>query len=176
MRKSVRKSLLFLGATVLFCAAPLSAANTIFVTVGDLNCAGTDARHPKAFTAITFSFGATVAIDVPGGSGSGRPQPSDVEVLKNFDPCTTQLIKSLARGTHIPEVVLEWQTTGTTPVVFMRIKLQEVQISSVNYSASQEGVSFNWGTMIIDFWQLRPDGTLGAHSTVTWDRRANTAM
>ena len=45
---------------------------------------------------------------------------------KLFDKCTPGLLKQLARGSYIREVLFDWQTSGGTRAVFMKIKLEEL--------------------------------------------------
>jgi type VI protein secretion system component Hcp len=141
--RSVAKALFLLGSVVTFCAAQVSAGNTIFVSVDGLRCGGIDKAHQDAFTALTLSFGARQATPAPGKS-TGVPEGDDVTVLKNFDQCTPKLLQLVASGTQVRQVVFEWQMNGVNPLVFMRIQLDQVLITAVNYSAAQEGVAFGW--------------------------------
>jgi len=172
---SVAKALLLLGSIVTFCGAQVSAANTIFVSVDGLRCGGTDPRHRDAFTALTFSFGAKQATPAPGKS-TGPSEGDDVTVLKNFDQCTPKLLKLVASGAQVQQVVFEWQTNGVNPLVFMRIQLDQVLITAVNYNAAQEGVAFGWRKMTLQSWEMKPDGTLGGSVQVVWDKANNTVQ
>jgi type VI secretion system secreted protein Hcp len=178
MRILSRRKLWLLTCILAISALPLDAANDIFVKVDGLTCESLDQEHKNWFDAITFSFGAegVPSTATAGGAASAKATAGDVVVLKNFDKCTPGLLKQLARGTYIREVLFDWQTSvGDRRVVFMKIKLEEATVASVNYSANQEAVGFSWVRMTLTYIPLDPKGMPGAPVMVVWDRMRGTA-
>lgn len=163
MRIPVHKLVLCVAGALAFFAAPLSAATTIFLRVDGIPGEATDPRHKDWIQVISFSFGATGAADT-----ASEPKGGDVVALKNFDKATPKLLEAVGKGTHFREVQFEW--TRTDGAVFLKIRLSEVIVSAVNYGTTQEGVSFNWRRMEIEYTVFKPDGTAGGTVVGSWDK------
>jgi len=170
MRIRAHKILFCAFVMLALAAAPLSAASSIYAHIGDIKGDSLEERHKDWTQVISFSFGATVAVSDSAGAGGGTTaKAGDVVLLKNFDVGTPKLLDTAARGTLIPQVVIEWIRSDGTRM--MRITLTQVVISAVNYGNANEGVSFNWSRMDIEYFTQNKDGSIGGTVFGTWDKK-----
>jgi len=142
--------------------------SAIAVTLGNLGCstgAGTD-----AFSASSWSWGATNPGDLSsgGGGGAGKVNVSDVNLTKAFDACSPALFGAVATGKHFPTLTLTHSNSDGTVTT---LALTDVIVSSwsaggsVNSEGASETVSFAFGKVCLT------DG--GSGSKFCYDIKAN---
>lgn len=140
----------------------------IAVNLHGLNCS--TAAGPDAFSALSWSWGASNPTDIGGGGGggTGKVSVSDVSVTKGFDACSPALLGAVATGKHYQTLTLtQSNSDGTTTA----LTLSDVIVSSwqasgsVATEAATESVSFAFAKVCLT------DG--GSGSKFCYDLKAN---
>lgn len=140
--------------------------------------------HKDEIEIISFSFGASQhgSFHTGGaGGGSGKAEIRDISVMKAVDKSSPELFKACATGKHIKEIVIYSQkATGSDPLVYYKIKLEDVIVSSIdNQGASSgdaimESVVFNTAKLTFDYQAQNAQGQKdGGVVTAFYDIRQN---
>jgi type VI secretion system secreted protein Hcp len=118
------------------------------------------------------------------GGGAGKAEIRDISITKEVDKSSPKLFSACASGRHIPQIVIYSQKAGdgTNPLVYYKITLQDVIVSSVdNQGASHgdaimESIVFNTAKVTFDYQpQNRTGGKDGGIITASYDIRQNVA-
>jgi type VI secretion system secreted protein Hcp len=101
-----------------------------------------DADHKDEIEILSFSWGATNsgATHVGGGAGAGKVSFSDVSFTKPIDAASAPLVLHTANGKHIKSGILTVRKAGAgdgEQVEYLKIKLTDILVSSVNQAGSQ---------------------------------------
>jgi len=134
--------------------------------------------HKDEITVLSFSWGAsqTTSVAGSGGSGAGKANLSELNIMKVYDSASVPMYKSLLSGTHITSGVLTAQKAGGKGP-FMTITLGELFVTSVQISASSEvpmeSVSFSYNTIKTEYSMQDEAGNLTAKGDVSWDLKQN---
>ena len=143
--------------------------------------------HEKEIDVLSFSFGAVQhgSFHTGGaGGGSGKAEISDISIVKNVDKASPKLFSACAAGTHIKEVLIYSQKAGDdkNPLVYYKIKMEDVIVSSVQNQGSSAGdsivesVVFNTAKLTFDYQpQSKTGGKEGGVVTASYDIRQNVA-
>lgn len=132
--------------------------------------------HEKEIELESFSFGVTNqgSFHKNGtGAGKGKASISDLSFSKVVDKSSPLLFKAAASGRHIPSATITTQMQGgdNAPVVYYKIVLTDVLVSSYQNSGSQggdeimESFSLNFGK--IDFTHTGQTNEGGNDAQVT---------
>jgi type VI secretion system Hcp family effector len=129
-----------------------------------------DAKHPEAIELTSFSWGA---------SNAGRLAPADPSTAEEFrfvtdtSKASPQLYLSAAQGKHISKATLFVRKQGSDQHEYLKIKLTDILISSVqtrslNEEIPKEEVTLNFTSIHQELTPTNPDGTLGEPITSSW--------
>lgn len=140
--------------------------------------------HKDEIEIVSFSFGATQhgSFHTGGsGGGSGKAEIRDISVMKQVDKSSPELFKACATGKHLKEVVIYSQKAGgTEPLIYYKIKLEDVIVSTVDNQgattgdAIMESVVFNTAKLTFDYQaQNAQGGKDGGLVTAFYDIRQN---
>jgi len=169
-------SLVFLFLTLgspLYAQFDVLPGTDIFVNFGDIKGESIDEAHRDWVDAISYS-------DQISTSQSPlikwRPQTSavvfsPVTIVKLIDASTPKLREAACKGTHFPEVYVEFVRPGATPFKYLEIKLKEVLVTSVSTtipSAEQEVVTLEFGGIEMIYTKQKQDGTAGGTVEFKW--------
>jgi type VI secretion system secreted protein Hcp len=127
---------------------------------------------------LSFSWGGSQVTSVAGtgGSGAGKVDLMDINVMKHYDKASPQLFKSLISGTHIKTGVLSAVKAGTGQKPYLKITFGELFVTSLQDSASSENptesVSFSYNTIKIEYSTQNEQGILTAVGAVSYDLKA----
>ncbi len=147
----------------------------------------TDIQYPKWVPVLSVQHGMTLpATNSPGGTTTGISQHSDVSVQKNLDstsPSLNLLVNGVTTGLPVIKpidyVTIDFRTAGATPIVFYRMELYNVTITSVSVSSGgdvpMESVSLKYQRIR---WSYRTyaNGKAGPTQTTGWDLIKNTSF
>ena len=133
-----------------------------------------DKSHPGEIEVLSFSWGMsqTGAGAVGGGGGEGKVSVHDISITHVVDSSTPQLMLSCATGKHIVSGQISVRKAGEKPLEYMKIKLTDILISSVQMGGSRsgtpsEGVTLDFKKAQFSIAPITPAGTLGTPSVVT---------
>ena len=135
-----------------------------------------DAQHKGEIDLESFSWGEVNAVSRggTGGTGSGKVQLEDLNVVMKLNKASPLLIKACASGQHIKEAVLTARRAVKQQLEFLVIKLNDVLVSSYETSGGvssepTDHVSFNFGRIDFEFRPQKADGTLDTPIHGGWD-------
>ena len=119
---------------------------------------------------LSFSFGETLATARPGaggGGGAGKVEMSDFTFTARTSKASPQLFLHCAQGKHIKQAVLTVRKAGQAQQEYLKIKLNDVLVSSYAIGGCEEDVeppddafSLNFVKIAYDYFAQKSDGSL----------------
>src|SRR6267142_2234459 len=105
----------------------------MFLKLDGIKGESKDHKHKDEIHIESFSWGMsqTGAHGSGGGGGAGKVSVHDISVTKFVDKATPELMLHCANGKHIKDGLITVRKAGEHPVEYMKIKLTDVFISSV---------------------------------------------
>ena len=155
-----------------------------FLKLDQLNGEVQDSQFEKWIEVDSFSWGVSNTTSIgsaTGGAGSGKAAFQEFKITKPTDISSAQLFLKCASGQHFQKADLYVRKAGGdasgASSVFLKIELQDVLVSSVEFEGANGGddrpaedVTFNFGKIYYEY--DAPDGEVGQFS---WDLVNNTA-
>ena len=156
----------------------------IFMQITGVTGESTDANHKGWIDVLSFSHGLSNAgagvIGGGGGGGGSKPNHADFALAKKLDKSTLPMFLKVNQGTRTPTVIVEFQKSGVTPVVFYRVTMSEVAITSVSTAGSAGGgevsdnLSIAYKKIAWEYWPIDASGKVGPVVRSEWDLTTNT--
>jgi type VI secretion system secreted protein Hcp len=128
---------------------------------------------------LSWSWGGSNTSTVGGssGSGAGKADLSDLNIMITMDKSSPELFKGMTAGTHYKKGTMSAVKTGAKGKPYLTVDLEEVFVTSLQLSASSEvptvSVSFTYKTISIEYKQQGTDGTLTSTGAVKYDLATN---
>ncbi len=152
-----------------------------FLKIEGLPGESTDEKHKGELDLESFSWGATNSGTAGhgGGSGAGKVLPSDFTFTKRLDKSSPVLMIACATGQHFKEVTLTVRKAGAGQQEYLKIKMNEVLVSSYQTSGGGGGgivleqVAMNFAKLEMSYKEQKPDGSLGGETKQAYDFAAN---
>jgi type VI secretion system secreted protein Hcp len=153
----------------------------MFIKIDDIKGESVDKVHKAEIQVLAWSWGMTqsgTTHDGPGG-GAGKVNVQDISFTKYIDSSSPNLIKTCCNGKHYKQALLTVRKAGENPLEYLKIKLQDVLISSISTGGSggedrlTENVTLNFGKVEVVYTPQKADGTGDAAIPVTWNIPAN---
>jgi type VI secretion system secreted protein Hcp len=152
-----------------------------FLKLDSIQGESADVNHKNEIQLMSFSWGATQVTSVAGtgGSGAGKVDLSDLNIMKHVDKATTPMFKALVTGTHIKTGVLTAVKTGAGAggKPFLTISLKELFVTSLQISASSEipteSVSFSYNEVKHEYSTQNEQGILTTTGSTTYNTKEN---
>jgi type VI secretion system Hcp family effector len=92
-------------------------------------------RHAGKMSCISFKHEIDAPKDAAHGQASGMRRHGEVEIVKEFGPCTPMFMQALVQNETLSEVVLEFEKTVEGKLeVYYTVTLKEAQVSKIQYS------------------------------------------
>lgn len=116
-----------------------------------------------------------------GGGGAGKANFQDLSFTKYIDSSTNAIMTALAKGSHIPEVVLMVRKAGEGQQKYILITMKEVLVTSLSTGGSggedrlTENVTLNFGEVKFDYTPQDSKGTVAGDKTFAWKIAENVA-
>jgi type VI secretion system Hcp family effector len=143
-------------------------ARFAFMQVDGIEGESDDASHKKWIEINSFSQGGAQPSagqrSTGGGASSAQATLNDIVITKDFDKSSPKLFDAMVRAKHITTVKFEFVRSADDPVVYLKVNLDDVMISSIQVSQGgdqmpQESISFNPG--VIEFVYTATDHKTG---------------
>ena len=149
----------------------------MFLKLAGIDGESSDTKHKGEIDVLSWSWGLSEpATPSAGGGGAGRVKIADLSIQKLVDLASPLLLLSSAQSKHISDGTLTTREGGKVGgSEFLVVKLTDVIVTSVQVGASSgddrasEQVSLAFGKVEFDYWQTKPDGSLGTEKTFKWD-------
>jgi len=154
-------------------------AGSMWVKVPGCEGEATDDGHQKEIDIMSYSFGATHPVSSSGGGqGGGEATVHDFNVTKHVDKASPVLFKFCMNHKVLDEVLITQRKRGENPIDFVKIKLKNAVVSSINDSghgdeAGSETVTFAFEKFEEEYTPQGSDGKPQGAVTVKWDLKAN---
>ena len=157
------------------------AAVDFFIKFDGIKGESADAKHKDEIDVESWSWGETHAgTGAPGGGGgAGKVSMQDFQFVMTLNRATPQLMKACATGRHIKTATLSARKAGKGQQEYLTFKFQDVLISSVQTSGSEEApvpsdsVSFNFAKIEVEYKPQKADGSLGSPVDFRYDLKTN---
>jgi type VI secretion system secreted protein Hcp len=154
----------------------------MFLKIAGVDGESKDSKHSKDIDVLAWSWGMSNSgsAHVGGGAGSGKVNVQDLSITKWVDSASPKLVLACCNGTHYSDATLVVRKAGGNPVEYVKIKLQEVLISSVSTGGSggedrlTENVVLNFGKFSMDYTPQDDKGAAGTAIPAGWDIAGNT--
>jgi len=154
-------------------------ASDIFAKIGDIKGESLDDKHKGEIELLSWSWGVSNAGEMRGGSGGGEGKASfhDLSFTHKIDKASPVLMQACATGVHLKEATITHRKAGKGQQEFLVIKMNDVIITSVSHSDSDDGrsesVSMAFAKVDLQYKPQKADGSLEAGIHFKYDIKAN---
>jgi type VI secretion system secreted protein Hcp len=153
----------------------------IFLKIAGVDGESKDDKHKKEMDILAWSWGLSNSgsAHVGGGGGTGKVNVQDVSFTKWVDAATPKLVLACCNGSHYDEATLVVRKSGGSPVEYIKLKLQEVLVTSVSTGGSggedrlTENITLNFAKFNLDYTPQDDKGAAGTAIPAGWDVAAN---
>src|ERR1700736_4061813 len=140
-----------------------------------------DTGHKKEGGVLAWSWGLSNSgsAHVGGGAGAGKVNVQDLSFTKWVDSSSPKLMLAACDGKHFKDAVLVVRKAGEKPVEYIKIKMEEVLITSISTGGSggedrlTENVTLNFRKVSLDYVPQDDKGAAGTAIPMSWDIAAN---
>jgi type VI secretion system secreted protein Hcp len=155
----------------------------MFLKIDGIKGESIDSKHKDEIEVLSWSWGMTQTGTTHSGTGggAGKANVHDVTITKFVDSATAKLFNSCLTGKHIPNVMLTVRKAGGTQLEYVKFKMADALISSVQTGGAgqderlTETLAINFAKLDFDYVPQKKDGTGDAAVKVTWNIAANAA-
>lgn len=156
----------------------------MFIKIGDIKGESPDDKHKDEIDVLSWSWGMSQSGSTHYGSGggSGKVNVQDISLTKWVDKASPVLMKMCCNGKHYPEALLTVRKAGENALEYIKIKMEDVLISSVQTGGGKgddrlsENVTLNFAKVSVDYTPQKKDGSGDAAIKMGWDIAANKAI
>lgn len=156
-------------------------ATDMYLKLSGIKGESTDSKHKDEIDVISWSWNASNSgsFHMGPGGGAGKASISDLNIVKNVDASSTELLKNCMTGKHLDEAKLTVRKAGEKPLEYMIITLKKVLITGVQTSGAQssdrlqETVALNFAEMKVEYDTQNDKGGKGDHYSVGYDVSKN---
>lgn len=154
----------------------------MFLKLDGIKGESQDKSHKDEIHIESFSWGLSQSgvSGVGGGGGAGKVNVHDISIMRFADKASPELMLACCNGKHIPGGLITVRKAGEMPLEYLKIKLSDIIVSSVQHSGSgagdllTESLSLNFAKFAVEYQQQGPDGKAqGGPVTMGWDVKAN---
>jgi type VI secretion system secreted protein Hcp len=154
-------------------------ASDIFAKLGDIKGESIDDKHKGEIELLSWSWGVSNAGEMRGGMGGGAGKANfhDLSFTHKIDKASPVLMQACATGVHLKEATITHRKAGKGQQEFLVIKMNDVIITSVMHSDSDDGrsesVSMAFAKVDLQYKPQKADGSLDAGIHFKYDIKAN---
>jgi type VI secretion system secreted protein Hcp len=150
-----------------------------FLRIDGIPGESTDAKHKGEIAVLSFSWGESqTASPSGGGGGAGKVDMGPLHVTALTSKASPPLLLACATGQHLKSATLTGRKAGGKgQLEFLTFSLSDVLVSSYHVSggddAALDQVSLDFGKILVEYREQKPDGSPGAVTRAGWDVKAN---
>ena len=154
----------------------------MFLKIEGVDGESTDSSHKGEIDILAWSWGLSQSgtTHMGGGGGAGKVNVQDISVTKWIDKASPNLMKYCCNGKHFKEALLTVRKAGEKPLEYIKIKLNDLIISSVSTGGSggedrlTENVTLNFGKVGFEYQPQKADGSKdGGAIPMVWNIKEN---
>ena len=130
-----------------------------------------DDAHKGEIEVLSWSWGMHSRASLGGGSASGKAAVHELKIVKKIDSASTALMSALRTNELIVKGLLTIRKSGTKPLEFLKITIEQGRVTSIDLEAGDAGggsglverVSFSFNKISVEYVPQGKDGQgLGA--------------
>jgi type VI secretion system secreted protein Hcp len=148
----------------------------MFIKIDTVDGESRDKVHKKEIDVLAWSWGISNSgsAHTGGGAGAGKCNIQDISFTKWVDSATPKLALACCDGKHFANATLVVRKAGEKPVEYLKIKIEEVLITSVSTGGSggedrlTENVTLNFAKVSLDYVPQDEKGAAGTAIPMTW--------
>lgn len=152
-----------------------------FLKIGDIEGESLDDAHADEIDVLAWSWGMSQSgtTHMGGGGGAGKVAVQDLSITKYVDKASPNLMRACCNGKHYEEALLTVRKAGENPVEYIKLKLNEVIITSVSTGGSggedrlTENITLNFAKFETIYTAQGPDGAAGAENNLVFNIATN---
>ncbi len=153
----------------------------IFIKIDTVTGESHDSKHKDEIDIVSWHWGMAQSGSrhLGGGGGTGKVTVHDLSFVKYIDKASTDLMLFCCNGKHIPEATLTVRKAGETALEYVKIKMTDCLIASVDTGGSgeqerlTESVTLNFSKVEVEYTPQKPDGSGDAATKMGWDISKN---
>lgn len=117
-----------------------------------------------------------------GGGGAGKVRIQDLNITKNVDTATANLMLYCATGKHFGEGKLVCRKAGGEQLEYLVIKMKKIMVTNTSTGGTPgedqltENITLNFAEVAVEYTEQMEDGTGGAAVTFGWNIEQNVEM
>lgn len=139
------------------------------------------AEHEEEIDVLSWSWGCSQSASLHRGmgGGSGKADFTDLAITKYYDKSSPDLMKVLAKGTHIPEGKLTIRKAGDNPLEYFIMELKHIIVTSISTGGSgaddqlTENVTLNFREFKVKYTEQTMEGGEGDKPDFAWNIAEN---
>ena len=139
----------------------------MFLKIDGVDGESRDADHKDEIDILAWSWGLSQSgtTHMGGGGGAGKVSVQDISITKWVDKSSPNLLKYCCNGKHFKEALLTVRKAGEKPLEYIKIKLEELIISSVSTGGSggedrlTENCTLNFAKVAYEYQPQKDDGS-----------------
>jgi type VI secretion system secreted protein Hcp len=148
----------------------------MFIKIATVDGESRDKTHKKEIDVLAWSWGISNSgsAHTGGGAGAGKCNVQDLSFTKWVDSSTPKLALACCAGTHYTDATLVVRKAGDKPVEYLKIKIEEVLITSISTGGSggedrlTENVTLNFAKVSLDYVPQDEKGAAGTAIPMAW--------
>jgi len=153
----------------------------MFLTLDGVKGESKDQAHTQDIDILSWSWGMenSGSAHEGGGAGSGKVTVQDVNITKYIDSSSPKIMLSCCDGAHFATAMITVRKAGEHPVEYLKIKMQELLITSVSSGGSggddrlTENIGLNFAKVTVEYVPQNDKGAPGKMMPFSWDVAAN---
>ena len=153
----------------------------MFIKIDTVDGESRDKVHKKEIDVLAWSWGMSNSgsAHVGGGAGAGKVNVQDISFTKWVDSATPKLALACCDGKHFANATLVVRKAGEKPVEYLKIKIEEVLITSISTGGSggedrlTENVTLNFAKVSLDYVPQDEKGAAGTAIPMAWSIAEN---
>jgi type VI secretion system secreted protein Hcp len=153
----------------------------MFMKIETVDGESRDKAHKKEIDVLAWSWGLSNSgsAHVGGGAGAGKVNVQDLSFTKWVDSSTPKLALACCDGKHFTAATLVVRKAGEKPVEYLKIKMDEVLITSISTGGSggedrlTENVTLNFAKVSLDYVPQDEKGAAGTAIPMAWSIAEN---
>ncbi|MBL6458649.1 type VI secretion system tube protein Hcp [Belnapia sp. T6] len=156
-------------------------SHDIFIKIEGAKGEAKDGAHKEEIDVLAWNWGMSQSGSrhVGGGGGTGKVTMRDMHFVHYIDKATPNLMLFCCNGKHIPSAELTVRKAGEKPVEYMKVKMTDVLVASIDTGGSgeqerlTETVNLNFAKVEVEYTPQKADGSGEAPATMGWDVAKN---
>jgi type VI secretion system secreted protein Hcp len=158
-------------STVSSKAAAAGGAGDMFLSVkgathGLINGESLDDKHKGEIEVLAWSWGIQGKPSLGAGTASGKATVRELKVVKRVDKASTALMGAVRTNEVIKEAVLTLRKSGTKPLEFLKITMEQGRIVSIEIDAGDaeggaallERITISFNKIAVEYTPQGADG------------------